>query len=64
VVSVTLRPRIAPVPIGKEAGWATELIWTQRLEEKSFASVGDRTLVDSLLSDTTITEILQLEIPT
>jgi hypothetical protein len=25
-----------PVPIVQEAGWAPELIWTQRLEEKSF----------------------------
>jgi hypothetical protein len=24
-------------------GWASELVWTQRLEEKSFASAGDRT---------------------
>jgi hypothetical protein len=23
------------VPIGQEAGWAPELVWTQRLEEKS-----------------------------
>jgi hypothetical protein len=25
-----------PVPIGQEAGWAPELVWTQKLEEKSF----------------------------
>jgi hypothetical protein len=25
-----------PVPIVKEAGWAPEPVWTQRLEEKSF----------------------------
>jgi hypothetical protein len=35
------------LPSGKEppvsTGWATEPVWTQRLEEKSFASVGDRT---------------------
>jgi hypothetical protein len=30
-----------PVPIGQEAGWAPEPVWTQRLEEKS--SAGDRT---------------------
>jgi hypothetical protein len=24
-----------PVPIRQEAGWAPELVWTQRLEEKS-----------------------------
>jgi hypothetical protein len=28
------------VPIVKEAGWAPEPVWTQRLEEKSFAPVG------------------------
>jgi hypothetical protein len=32
-----------PVPIGQEAGWAPEPVWTQRLEEKSSAPVGDRT---------------------
>jgi hypothetical protein len=31
------------VPIVQEAGWAPELVWTQRLEEKSFAPAGDRT---------------------
>jgi hypothetical protein len=35
----------APVPIGQEAGWAPETVWTQRLEEKAFASVGDRTSI-------------------
>jgi hypothetical protein len=29
--------------IGQEAGWAPEPVWTQRLDEKSFASAGDRT---------------------
>jgi hypothetical protein len=33
------------VPTGQEAGWASELVWAQRLEGKSFASVGDRTYV-------------------
>jgi len=32
-----------PVPIVQEAGWAPELVWTQRLEEDSFAPAGDRT---------------------
>jgi hypothetical protein len=36
---------MTPVPIGQEAGWATEPVWTQRLEEKSFVSTGDRTPV-------------------
>jgi hypothetical protein len=30
------------VPTGYEAGWTSELVWTQRLEEKSFASAEDR----------------------
>jgi hypothetical protein len=34
-----------PVPTGQEAGWAPEPVWKQRLEEKSSASVGDRTPV-------------------
>jgi hypothetical protein len=33
------------VHIGKEAGWASKLVWTQRLEEKAFASAMDRTPV-------------------
>jgi hypothetical protein len=31
-----------PVPIGQEAGWASEPVWTQRLKEKSSAPIGDR----------------------
>jgi hypothetical protein len=34
-----------PVPIVQEAGWAPQLVWTQRLEEKCFASARDRTPV-------------------
>jgi hypothetical protein len=34
-----------PVPVGQEAGWASELVWTQRLQKKSFAFAGDRTPV-------------------
>jgi hypothetical protein len=34
-----------PVPIGQEAGWAPETVWTQRLEEKFPAPVGDQTPV-------------------
>jgi hypothetical protein len=34
-----------PVPIVQEAGWAPEPVWTQRLEEKSFAPAGDRTQI-------------------
>jgi hypothetical protein len=32
-----------PVPTVQQAGWAPEPVWTQMLEEKSSASVGDRT---------------------
>jgi hypothetical protein len=34
-----------PVPIRQEAGWVSEKVWTEKLEEKSFANAGDRTLV-------------------
>jgi hypothetical protein len=34
-----------PVPVGQEASFAPEPVWTQRLEEKSPASVGNRTPV-------------------
>jgi hypothetical protein len=42
------RPRFTPgkgppVPIRQEAGWTPEPVWTQGLEEKSSAPVGDRT---------------------
>jgi hypothetical protein len=44
------REKTPPVPTGQEAGWASELAWTQRLEEKSFASTGDWTpIVQSLV---------------
>jgi hypothetical protein len=48
VVSVTTRPRFTPgngptVPTVQEAAWASELVWTQRLEEKSFTSARDLT---------------------
>jgi hypothetical protein len=50
VVSITPRPRFIPgkgppVPIRQEAGWASELTWTHKLEEKSSACVGDRSSV-------------------
>jgi hypothetical protein len=34
-----------PVPIGQEAGWDPYLLWSQRLEEKSFGPAGDRILM-------------------
>jgi hypothetical protein len=45
-----------PVPIVQEAGSASELVWTQRLKRKSFASTGDRTPV-VLSSETILTEL-------
>jgi hypothetical protein len=35
--------KLTPVPTVQEAGWAPQPVWKQRLEEKSSASVGDRT---------------------
>jgi hypothetical protein len=51
VISLKPQPRCTPrertpVPIGQEAGRTSELAWTQRLEEKSFASAEDRTPVE------------------
>jgi hypothetical protein len=43
-----------PVPIGQEAGWAPEQVWTQRLEEKSFAPDGDRTPIARSSSSKTL----------
>jgi hypothetical protein len=37
---------LPPVPIVQETGWASEPVWTQRIEEKSFAPSGDRTPCD------------------
>jgi hypothetical protein len=50
VVSVTPRPRFTPgemTPVTNCTGGSvgSELVWTQRLEEKSFASAGDRTSI-------------------
>jgi hypothetical protein len=50
VVSVTPGRALPPrkgtsVPIVQEAGWAPEPVWTQRLEEISFAFAGDVTPV-------------------
>jgi hypothetical protein len=51
VVKATPRPRFTPgkgppVPIVQETGWASKPVWTQRLEEKSFATARDRAPVD------------------
>jgi hypothetical protein len=47
-----LRPGLAlapgkgpPAPIVQEAAWASESVRTQRPQEKSFASAGDRTSI-------------------
>jgi hypothetical protein len=34
-----------PVPIVQEAGWTPEPVWTQGLQEKSFAPAGERTQI-------------------
>jgi hypothetical protein len=43
----------APVPIGQEAGWAPEPVWTQKIEEKSSSlcrgSNPDRTVVQPVV---------------
>jgi hypothetical protein len=56
--TVPLPQERIPVPFGQEAGWASELAWTPRLEEKCFASAGDRTTV--VKSDTILTELSKL----
>jgi hypothetical protein len=51
-----------PVPTEQEAGWAPETVWTQRLEEKSSASVGDRTpVVQSVVILTELPRLLMSE---
>jgi hypothetical protein len=32
-------------PIGQEAAWAPEPVWTQRIEKNPFASAGDQTSI-------------------
>jgi hypothetical protein len=52
-----------PVPIGQEDGWAPKPVWTQGLEEKSSAPVGDRTSIarsSSPYSDTILLELPRL----
>jgi hypothetical protein len=51
------------VPIVQEARWAPEPVWTQRIEEKSFAPAGDRTPIarsSSPYSDTILPELTRL----
>jgi hypothetical protein len=50
-------------PIVQVAGWASEPVWTQRLDDKSFAPAGDRTPIarsSSPYSDTILTELPRL----
>jgi hypothetical protein len=47
----------SPVPTVQKAGRASELVWTQRLEKKYFASAGDRTPV---VPNTILTKLPQL----
>jgi hypothetical protein len=65
VVSVTPRPRFrleerTPVTTVQEAGWTPEPVWTQRLEEKSFAFAGDRTSIARLSSPYPGTILIEL----
>jgi hypothetical protein len=49
------------VPIVQGAGWAPEPVWAQRLEERCFASAGDRTpIVQSVV--THYNELPQLQL--
>jgi hypothetical protein len=57
-------PRFTPrkglaVPVGEEAGWVSELVWTQRLEEKPFACTGDQTPVVQSVARDLLTELPQ-----
>jgi hypothetical protein len=49
-----------PVPTGEEVGWASEPFWTQRLQEKSCTSSGDRTLVTQSVDIVLFTELPHL----
>jgi hypothetical protein len=54
-----------PIPIVQEAGWALEPVWTQRQEEKSSASVRDRTsVVQSVVRHYTIWATVHCSIET
>jgi hypothetical protein len=50
-----------PVPIVHEAGWAPEPVWTQRLEEKSFAPAVDRTPIVQPLFRHILPELTRLQ---
>jgi hypothetical protein len=56
------------VPIVQEAGWAPEPVWTQRLEEKSFAPAGDlqtwKNYYERLLATQEKTEDIETNLPT
>jgi hypothetical protein len=49
-----------PVPIVQEAGWAPEPVWTQRIDEKSFAPARDRTPVVQPVVSTILPELTRL----
>jgi hypothetical protein len=56
VVSIMAQPCFTPrertsIPTKKKAGWATELVWMQRLEEKSFFPAREQTQSFSPQSD-------------
>jgi hypothetical protein len=62
VPAALLPPGKGPsVPIVQEAGWAPDPVWTQRLEEKSFSTDGDRTtVVKSVVTHYLLTELPHL----
>jgi hypothetical protein len=51
-----------PVPIGWEAGWPLELVCSQRVGEKSFASARDLTPVVQSVAGIIVTQVPQLPV--
>jgi hypothetical protein len=56
----TLYPReMTPIPIVQEAGWASELVWTQRLGKNPMSVPGIEFRSSIVQSDTILTELPQ-----
>jgi hypothetical protein len=53
------------VTLGQKDGWVSPLVWIQRLDEKFFASDGDRALrpIVQSVEDSTLTDIPLLDTP-
>jgi hypothetical protein len=65
VVSVTpdraLPPRKVPtVPIRYEVGWASELVWTQGIEEKSLSKIRHNNLLQKAWTDRGLVHIVDI----